>query len=349
MPAPHDADPASPAGPRPIRPWHRLRIPAPTTPPRALTGHDVRVPRRRDVAVPDPISGAPLSVAVWQHDAAPSSGASVAGAARPHLVFVHGFRGDHHGLQLLADCLPEFGVSSVELPGFGASDPFPDAEHTVAHHADALAAAVAALGLDAPPGLVAHSYGPVVAAHRVQRDSGAWPALALLNPIAEPALDASGSRADRLLAGVAEAYYEAAARLPERVSRLLLGAPPVVWVTTQAMSRTRDRDVLAYTHDQHRRFFSGFASARMLSESYRASSTGTVAQAADRLDLPVLLVAGREDPLGSVAAQEALAARIAAAGGVPELHVLDGVGHLLHYERPAACARLLREWLAAGA
>ena len=44
-------------------------------------------------------------------------------------------------------------------------------------------------------------------------------------------------------------------------------------------------------------------------------------------------------------AQEALAAAIDDAGGTAELHVLDGVGHLLHYERPAACAALIRDWL----
>ena len=40
-----------------------------------------------------------------------------------------------------------------------------------------------------------------------------------------------------------------------------------------------------------------------------------------------------------------IAAAIDAAGGTAELHVLDGVGHLLHYERPAACAALIRDWL----
>ena len=34
----------------------------------------------------------------------------------------------------------------------------------------------------------------------------------------------------------------------------------------------------------------------------------------------------------------------ASAAGAAELHVLDGVGHLLHYERPAACAALIRDW-----
>ena len=135
---------------------------------------------------------------------------------------------------------------------------------------------------------------------------------------------------------------ELSARLPERVGRTLLGAPPVVWATTVLMSRTRDRGVLAYTHDQHRRYFSRFASRRMLSEAYRASTTSTAFDAAPGLALPVTLVAGAQDPLGSVAAQEALARAIRAAGGTADLHVLEGVGHLLHYERPVECAELIR-------
>ena len=239
--------------------------------------------------------------------------------------------------------------SSVELPGFGASPAFPHAEHTVAHHADALRQVLAAARPAQPPVVVGHSYGSVVAARAVAdaraagRPSAA--ALALLNPIAEPALDASGSRTARLLAAGAQAWYEAAARLPERAGRALLGAPPIVWATTVAMTRTRDRAVLAHTHDQHRRHFSSFASARMLSEAYRGSSRGTVLDAAAHLELPVLLIGGVQDPMGSPAAQQALAARIRRAGGRPELHLLDGVGHLLHYERPAQCASLIRAWL----
>ena len=58
------------------------------------------------------------------------------------MVMVHGFRGDHHGLALLADCLPDTEVYLPELPGFGHSPAFPDAEHTVAHYATAVGSAV---------------------------------------------------------------------------------------------------------------------------------------------------------------------------------------------------------------
>ncbi|THE16454.1 alpha/beta fold hydrolase, partial [Kocuria rosea] len=48
-------------------------------------------------------------------------------APKPLLVLVHGFRGDHHGLQLVADRLRErYHVVVPDLPGFGRSEPFPD-------------------------------------------------------------------------------------------------------------------------------------------------------------------------------------------------------------------------------
>lgn len=323
-----------------VRPWDRLRIPGPPADPSVLTGRPVRRPVRRDVAVADPVSGAGGTVAVWSCPATAPADPPV-----PDVVMVHGFRGDRHGLALVADCLPEHAVHAVELPGFGASPAFPDAEHTVDHHAAALRAAVAGLDLPAPPVVLAHSYGTVVASHAVAAGMPVA-ALVLLNPIAEPALDASGSLGARALAMVARGYYGAAARLPERAARAVLGAPPVVWATTVAMSETRDRMVLGFTHDQHRRHFSSFASAGMLAEAYRASSSGTVLQAAPGLRLPVLLVAGAQDPLGSPAAQRALAKAVRAAGGTVELHLLEGVGHLLHYERPVRCAALVRAWLA---
>ncbi|WP_342353487.1 alpha/beta hydrolase [Micrococcus flavus] len=322
-----------------------LRPPAPPRDTRVLTGQPARVPVRRDVTIADPSSGARTALAVWSYGPV----ASRAGQPSPDLVFVHGFRGDHHGLALLADCLPERAVLSVELPGFGASPAFPHAAHSVAHHADALRQVLAAARPTGTAVLVGHSYGSVVAARAVADARAAGgplaDALVLLNPIAEPALDASGSRSARLLSAAAQAWYEAAARLPERAGRALLGAPPIVWATTAAMTQTRDRAVLAYTHDQHRRHFSSFASARMLSEAYRGSSRGSVLDAAAHLDLPVLLIGGVQDPMGSPAAQHALAEHIRLAGGSPVLHLLDGVGHLLHYERPAECASLIRTWL----
>ena len=61
-------------------------------------------------------------------------------------------------------------------------------------------------------------------------------------------------------------------------------------------------------------------------------------------DTNVLLYIASNDTRKAEAAERL----IEAGGGRAELHVLDGVGHLLHYERPGECAALLRAWAARG-
>ncbi|PLC12693.1 hypothetical protein AUQ48_11270 [Kocuria flava] len=52
--------------------------------------------------------------------------------ALPPLLLVHGFRGDHHGLELLARRLgPRRRVVVPDLPGFGRSEPLPRRPHDV--------------------------------------------------------------------------------------------------------------------------------------------------------------------------------------------------------------------------
>lgn len=57
--------------------------------------------------------------------------------------------------------------------------------------------------------------------------------------------------------------------------------------------------------------------------------------------MPVLLIAAERDDLGSVAGQRTLAGLMPDA----ELHVLPGVGHLVHYEAPAEAAALITDFL----
>lgn len=326
-----------PGTPPPIRLRDRLRPPR-AGDPAAFTGSAVREPVRRDLRLTDPVSGAPVPAAVFEWlPQDPTSARTV--------VFVHGFRGDHHGLALLADCLPGDRILALDLPGFGASTAFPDAEHSVAHHAGAVAEAVGQLDVPQDAVLLGHSYGSIVAAHLAAEDPRRWSALVLLNPISEPALSANGSVLDRATAAVAQGYYEAAARLPEQLGDAILRAPLITWFTTLFMSETDDARILAHTHDQHTRYFSAFATRASLAQAYRASTTGSVPDSADRLALPVLLVAGEEDPMGSPASQEALAERIAEVSPRVSLAMLPGVGHLLHYEKAPECGALMEEFL----
>jgi pimeloyl-ACP methyl ester carboxylesterase len=348
-------DPATPAsrvspsvpGPLPTRPqpirWRdRVLVPPAPRDTSVITAHPARTPERLMVEVPDPRSGRATPVAVWHY---PVPATERDGTAP--VVAVHGFRGDHHGLALLADCLPGVELYLPELPGFGHSPAFPDAGHTVAGYAAAVGDAIAALALGAGDGaprplLLGHSFGSVVASQLAALDPGRWEGLVLLNPICEPALTADDSTAKVLMSRIAEGYYEASAVLPERLGGALLSSPLVVWVTGTVMAKTRDRHTLAYLHDQHQSYFSAFDNRRVLLEAYRASTSGSVLDTAQQLRLPVLMVAGADDELGSVRGQRQLARRIGRAAPRVDLEVLEGVGHLIHYERAPEAAALIR-------
>lgn len=325
------------------------------------------------VEVPDPVSGRPTPLAVWHYAVeSPAGDARVAqptaesggfggfggfGGDRTPIVALHGFRGDHHGLALLADCLPGLEIFLPELPGFGHSPAFPDAPHTVAHYVTVLGSAVDALGLvpgtsagrraAVPPShlprptLLGHSFGSVIAAQLAAADPDRWDGLVLLNPICEPALAADDSTSKVLMSRIAEGYYEVSAALPERLGSALLSSPLVVWITGTVMAKTADRHTLAYLHDQHQNYFSAYDHRQVLVEAYRASTTGSVLDVAEQLRLPVLLVAGADDELGSVRGQKKLARRIGRASPRAQLEILDGVGHLIHYERAPEAATLI--------
>ncbi|WP_053004821.1 alpha/beta fold hydrolase [Kocuria sp. SM24M-10] len=267
-------------------------------------------------------------------------------APKPLLVMVHGFRGDHHGLQLLADRLrSRYHVVVPDLPGFGRSERFPDRRHDVAGYVDFLRRFVEELtgGTVRDGGgrrgivVLGHSFGSVVAAHFAAAHPGMVERLVLVNPICEPALEGGQALLSRLTVG----YYRLGRVLPRRLGRRLLSSWWMTDAMTSVMTTSRDPRVRGYVRHQHRAYFSAFADRDVLLEAYEASASHTVAEVAMQLGMPTLLVVGAEDPLGSVAAQRRMAS------WVPRhrLEVLEGVGHLIHYEAPARTAELVHEFL----
>ncbi len=265
---------------------------------------------------------------------------------KPLLVLVHGFRGDHHGLQLLADRLrSRYHVVVPDLPGFGRSERFPDRRHDVTGYAEFLRRFVEALtdgtvhdgGARRGIVVLGHSFGSVVAAHFAAAHPSMVERLVLVNPICEPALEGGQALLSRLTAG----YYRLGRVLPQQLGRRLLSS----WLVTDAMSSvltaSEDPRVRGYVRHQHRAYFSSFADRDVLLEAYESSVSHTVAEVAMQLTMPTLLVVGAQDPLGSVAAQRRMAS------WVPRhrLEVLEGVGHLIHYEAPGRTAELVHEFL----
>jgi len=251
------------------------------------------------------------------------------------IVMVHGFRGDHHGLEPVIADLDGARILAPDLPGFGESAPL-SIPHDIAGYSTWLRAFVAALDLTQPPVVLGHSFGSIVVAAAIA-DGLPASSVILINPIAANAL--AGPRA--LATKLAVAYYRAGAALPERAGFALLRNRAIVRGMSVAMAKTRDRQLRRWIHDQHRRYFSLFADRRVVLEAFRASVTDDVSGFADRIHLPVLLIGSDRDDITTVEAQRALARRLDDA----TLHVIAGVGHLIHYEAPGQAAAHIQSFL----
>ena len=256
------------------------------------------------------------------------------------LVFIHGYRGEHHGLEPVVANLRGVRIIAPDLPGFGASQPLASGRHDIAGYSAWLGAFVTTLGLERAV-VLGHSFGSIIVSHAVADGLLDPPRIILVNPIAS----AAATGPNRFLTAVAVGGYRAAARLPEAVGRWTIGSWGVVRVMSGIMSTTKDAALQRWIHHQHHTYFSDFASMRVASEGFEASVSNNVAEVASRIRQPTLLIGADLDPITPVAAVVALAAAMPDA----TLRMIPGVGHLVHYEKSGEAARLIVDWLGAGA
>ncbi|MCC3274848.1 MULTISPECIES: alpha/beta fold hydrolase [unclassified Arthrobacter] len=257
-------------------------------------------------------------------------------AGAPPVLMVHGFRGDHHGLLRIVESLPRHRVLVPDLPGFGIGSALPG-RHDVPAYASFVREALAALDLGPDTVLLGHSFGSIISSHLAAQSPELISELVLVNPICEPALEGPKG----ITSKAAELYYRASAALPERPGMALLRSPLIVRGMSIMMAKTRDPGLRRWIHGQHDAYFSAFANRAVVLDAFRASISATVRDVAAQLAMPVLLIAAEQDDLGSVKGQRKLAAMIPDA----ELHILPGVGHLVHYEKPAEAAAIIEDFL----
>ncbi|MFJ5957208.1 alpha/beta fold hydrolase [Paenarthrobacter sp. NPDC092416] len=253
------------------------------------------------------------------------------------ILVIHGFRGDHHGLLRVVDQLPEMRIIMPDLPAFGSSEPFVDDEHTVERYGRFITGFMDALGLGPNTVLLGHSFGSIIASHFAAAHPGAIHPLILINPIAAPALEGPKG----LMTKLAVLYYQVSAKLPKRLGLAVLRNRAIVRVMSITMAKTKDKHLRRFIHGQHDAYFSAFADRKSLLESFRASVSGNVADVADKLRLPVLLIAGEKDEIATLPNQHKLMGRLPDA----TLVVIPGVGHLIHYETPTPAAAAIRTFL----
>ncbi|MFT4051667.1 MAG: alpha/beta hydrolase [Microbacterium sp.] len=251
------------------------------------------------------------------------------------VVAVHGFRGEHHGLEPVVAFLDGIRVVSPDLPGFGETPPLSGREHTIDAYAQWLIDFVAAVAPGAP--VLGHSFGSLVVAAAAA--SGlATPRVILVNPIGAPALE--GPRG--ILTRLAVFYYWAGARLPRALGEGLLRNRAIVRVMSVSMAKTRDRRLRAFIHDQHDTYFSRFSDRDVLHEAFIASVSSDLRRFAPKIAVPTLLIAAEKDDITPIEAERRLQTLFPRA----ELAEIPRVGHLIHYETPQRAASEIMRFLA---
>ncbi|MGB4137011.1 MAG: alpha/beta fold hydrolase [Microbacterium sp.] len=244
------------------------------------------------------------------------------------LIAVHGFRGTHFGLEPLAVALGRrgFRVLVPDLPGCGQSPPLPG-RHDAAGYGAWLRELAAQSGAEL---LLGHSFGSVIVGAALS-GSDASQAAVLVNPIVAPPLEGP----QRVATAAARLFYAAAAGLPSRLGRTLLGSRTIAAAAGTLMTTTSDSALRRWIRTQHRAQAAAFASPDVVLQSYRASVSTTVGDY--RWDTPVLVIDGGRDPLSPPLRAGALRASVA------HRHFPDH-GHLLPYEAPTQVAEAIATW-----
>ena len=250
------------------------------------------------------------------------------------VIFIHGYRGNHHGLEAIVGALPELNVIIPDLPGFGLSTEF-DAEHSIENYSLWLAGFISGLQLPEKPVLLGHSFGSIICS-AFAADSAEIEALILENPVSAPALEGPNAPLTKL----AQAFFGLSEKLPLKAGLWLLKSWPMVRGMSIVMTKTTNPSLRKWVHAQHDANFSDFASRRVAIEGYRASIAHNVSEYAPKFRVPVLAIIGSKDDITSVSQQETMLKSIS----TPVTMVTLNTGHLTHYEKPLVVAYQIRRF-----
>ena len=250
------------------------------------------------------------------------------------LLMIHGYRGNHRGLEAIAAGLPNFRVLIPDLPGFGESEPLAST-HSVENYSDWLGEFSKVLGIEKSLHLMGHSFGTLIVGNYAVEN--AVNSVSLVNPVSSPAL--SGPRS--FLTNLTKIYYALASAAPEFLGQLLLRSKLAVMVMSVVMAKSKDRILRSWIHAQHLNNFSDFASVQVATEAYLASISTDLSKLAPNMAAPVLIVAADLDDITDIETQRIVSRTYPDA----LLREITGVGHLVHYEAPDQAASFISDFL----
>lgn len=254
----------------------------------------------------------------------------------PTIVLIHGYRGNHHGLEAIAGGLAEFNLIIPDLPGFGLSQPL-QVEHSIENYSWWLGEFLATLALPEKPHLLGHSFGSIVVSHHAAHGANIR-TLILENPVSAPALKGPNAPITK----IAQSFFKLAELLPDRAGLAILKSWPMVRGMSILMTKSWRRTLRKWVHAQHDENFNDFANRAVAIEGYRASISHCVAEYSANFAVPTLVLIGSKDDITSPRQQAAMVKTIKVEH---ELIEFAGVGHLTHYEIPDLIAESIGKFV----
>jgi pimeloyl-ACP methyl ester carboxylesterase len=235
---------------------------------------------------------------------------------------------------IVAELGADVHVIIPDLPGFGISDALPSPAD-INSYAHWLSGFITTLNAESSV-ILGHSFGSIVVGASLASGLPNKRAI-LINPIAANAL--KGPRG--VMTRLAVLYYKAAAALPAKSGYALLKNKAIVRVMSETMAKTKDPNLRQWIHEQHDQYFSLFASRDSVLEAFETSVSNDVSQFAPDIHQELMMLVADKDDITALPEQKLLASRIPGT----RLEIVEGVGHLVHYEAPDFAASNIRDFL----
>lgn len=251
------------------------------------------------------------------------------------IVAIHGFRGTHHGLQFIAEHLPEYRIIIPDLPGFGGSEPL-QASHTIENYIAFINTFITNLNLSQSPILLGHSFGSILASHYAAQHADMIKQLILINPIAQKTASPYS-----LGYFAARSYYKLGELLPQTLGTKMLQSALITDMMSFLLAKSKNTEIKQRIYFQHRQYFGKFHNRKALLETFQISTTSSVEEISHHISLPTLLIVGENDAIAPFKSQAKIQLKIKNA----TLQSIPNVGHLIHYETPEIAGRYIKDFL----
>src|SRR5581483_10474006 len=258
--------------------------------------------------------------AYWTNDA--TSGTPV--------LFLHGFRGNHHGLTKVAAVFREDRrVVMPDLPGYGASEKL-DVRHTFSAYSAWLEQFFKETGVRRVH-LVGHSFGGTLAIVFAAQHPDRVKKVALISPVIY---------ANTLEANLGKLYYQAARVLPWPLKRVWLTSRVADYISNLMLLKTssinRRRQLMRSGQRNLKKL-----DERVVMENFLSFYSTDALGLARRITAPTAVIVGEADRIAPLGAMIDLHHRINGS----RLEVLPRAGHIAPLEQPLTVGNVVKKFI----